>query len=498
MLSLKNAVQGRPRIQRAVYPLWVIVLAGFTLTVGTGIIISVTATWYLSRSEANHYFSDKEQAQQQQLITVLNRLYYLNGNQWPALSSDDVTILRQLLGQDFIVTNLDNQVIYSTTSISPTYSFTGGQGWKAIPLNQHNLQTGHSPESRSPTVSTPPLSASVGNGTVYIADLDSLAAARRQDIIARFRRISIFAAIGSLLLALPASLFFTRRISQPLEDMAAAIYRIGTGDLRQRVPEVGGVETIALARSFNTMAVNLATAQRLRQQLVTDVAHELRTPLANIWGYLEAIEDGVVVVDETILRTLREEAAQLNVLIDDLQELAQAEAGTLRLNCGLVTPAELVEHATDAARSHALKMGIILSGIAAPDLPAVIADPQRIGQVLQNLLTNALRYTPRGGRITVTVDRAPEGMMAFNVADTGTGIAPDDLPQIFERFYRVDSSRTRTTGGSGLGLTIARRLVEAHGGRIEAVSVVGQGSRFTFTLPVAGKDAVPASTRERS
>jgi two-component system sensor histidine kinase BaeS len=229
--------------------------------------------------------------------------------------------------------------------------------------------------------------------------------------------------------------------------------------------------------------------------MVADVAHELATPLANIRGYLEAIEDGVVAADEATLRTLREETAQLNGLIDDLQELAQAEAGTLHLDREPIAPAELVERAIAAARPRAAEGAITLVGAVAPDLPPVAADPQRIGQVLQNLLANALRHTPQGGRITVEARRTPAGTVALSVADTGIGIAPDDLPRIFERFYRADSSRARATGGSGLGLTITRRLVEAHGGRIDATSAVGKGSRFTFTLPVAEGAGKHARTR---
>jgi two-component system sensor histidine kinase BaeS len=228
------------------------------------------------------------------------------------------------------------------------------------------------------------------------------------------------------------------------------------------------------------------------------VAHELRTPLANIRGYLEAIEDGVVAADEETMRTLREEAAQLNGLIDDLQELTQAEAGALRLDRGPFDAAELVERATDAARARAVEKSITLIGGAEPSLPPVDVDLQRIMQVLQNLLTNALRHTPEGGQITVSARRTPDGLVAISVEDTGAGIAPEDLPHIFERFYRADSSRSRATGGSGLGLTIARRLVETHGGQIGVESTVGQGSRFTFTLPVAaGEDQERAARGER-
>jgi signal transduction histidine kinase len=188
------------------------------------------------------------------------------------------------------------------------------------------------------------------------------------------------------------------------------------------------------------------------------------------------------------LRTLREEAAQLNRLIDDLQELAQAEAGTLRLDRAPADPAQLVEAAVNATGARASDRGVtVLAAVpdGEADLPLVDIDAQRIAQVLQNLLTNALVHTPHGVRIVVGARRLDERFVEIAVEDNGDGIAPEDLPHIFERFYRADGSRARATGGSGLGLTIARQLVEAHGGVIDVTSEPGRGSRFAFTLPVA-------------
>jgi signal transduction histidine kinase len=334
---------------------------------------------------------------------------------------------------------------------------------------------------------------------LWVESTNAIVAARDREFLSRLRRVTIISTGISLVAALIVSLILARLIGRPLEALTRAVRRIGAGDLEQRVPEDGSAETVELARSFNTMAASLATSQRLRQQMVADVAHELRTPLANIRGYLEAIEDGVVEADEATLRTLREEAAHLNRLIDDLQELAQAEAGNLRLDRGPVAPDELIGRATGAVRARAADRGVALTATAAPDLPAVEVDPQRITQVLHNLLTNALTHTPAGGAVAVEAWRAEGGMVAIGVADTGAGIAPEDLPHIFERFYRADSSRSRATGGSGLGLTIARRIVEAHGGTIDVASELGQGSKFTFTLPIASADAAeerePATER---
>ncbi len=185
------------------------------------------------------------------------------------------------------------------------------------------------------------------------------------------------------------------------------------------------------------------------------------------------------------MRTLREEAAQLNRLIDDLQELAQAEAGALRLDRQASDLGELIERTVAATRARAAEREIALSTSIEPSLPPVEIDRQRVAQVLQNLLANALTHTPSGGRVTVAARRLDDRFVEVAVEDTGAGIASEDLPHIFERFYRADSSRARATGGSGLGLTIARQLIAAHGGTIGATSEVGRGSRFAFTLPAS-------------
>jgi two-component system sensor histidine kinase BaeS len=212
------------------------------------------------------------------------------------------------------------------------------------------------------------------------------------------------------------------------------------------------------------------------------VAHELRTPLSNIQGHLEAIRDGLLPAEPATLDSIFEEVLLLARLVEDLQELTLAEAGQLTL---IRQPADVVDiarRAAWAAQPPAEARGLTIE-TDLPDPPATAeVDPERIGQVLRNLLSNAITHTPEGGRITVELkDEGRE--LRVTVADTGTGIPADDLPYVFERFYRVDRSRVRATGGAGLGLTIAKRLVEAHGGTIGVESELGKGSRFTFTLP---------------
>lgn len=304
-------------------------------------------------------------------------------------------------------------------------------------------------------------------------------------------------AAGAGLVAVLLILGLSRRILAPVEALTAAARRMEAGDLSQRVEIASRDEIGDLARSFNQMADGLARLEELRRQSVTDVAHELRTPLSNIRGYLEAIQDGVVEPESRVIDSLHEEAMLLNRLVDDLQDISLAEAGQLRLERQPVALADVVDRAVEAARPRSVAEGVTLRVDLPDELPLVDVDPRRIGQVLRNLLDNGLTHTGAGGEIAVTAQVAcPESgrrsgrWVEVSVRDTGSGIAPEALPYIFDRFYRADKSRSRATGGTGLGLAIVKQLVEAHGGRIEVESrgeplrsPTAEGTRFTFTLP---------------
>jgi len=291
---------------------------------------------------------------------------------------------------------------------------------------------------------------------------------------------------GSLAIGIALLLTFvlSRRMTSPIEVLAKAARRLGHGDLSQRVRLQGESEVTALAEAFNSMAADLEYAEQLRRNMVADVAHELRTPLSNIQGYLEAIRDGVVEPDAAAIRSLSEETYLLSRLVNELQELSLAEAGELKLVYQGEDIANLVRQAVTPWQPQLTAGEISLSLELADDLPLVNIDWQRVNEVLHNILENAVAHTPKGGTINVTTN-AKGKWVEVSVSDTGEGIPAEDLPHIFERFYRVDKSRARATGGSGLGLTIAKRLIEAHGGTIAVQSKLGQGSRFSFTLPVA-------------
>ena len=286
-------------------------------------------------------------------------------------------------------------------------------------------------------------------------------------------------------IAIAITFLLSRRILKPVNTLTRAARKLGKGDLTQRVSIDDRGEVGELARAFNSMAGELERNLQLQQNMVADVAHELRTPLSNLKGYLEAIGDGVIEPDEATIRSLSEEVALLSHLVAELHELSLAEVGELELHRSIQSVSRLVEDSVAGIRGKVVAGGLSISASVPADLPLVDIDPYRIGQVLRNLLENAIAHTGKGG--TIAVEAVQKGdWVEISVADTGEGIPAEELPNIFERFYRVDKSRARATGGSGLGLTIARRLVEAHGGRIGVLSEMGKGSRFSFTLPIAG------------
>jgi two-component system sensor histidine kinase BaeS len=273
--------------------------------------------------------------------------------------------------------------------------------------------------------------------------------------------------------------------------MLRASQRIAAGHYDERVrvpgdPAAGEVDELAqLALSFNRMAADLAQTEAMRRQLIGDVAHELRTPLTTIKGTAEGLLDGVLPPDAETFHHIQQEADRLQRLVRDLQELSRVEAGAYELDRRPTDPADLIRAVVDRLGRQFEDKGVALETDLPGDLPPVLADEDRVGQVLLNLVGNALQYTPEGGQVRITARREGDAV-AIAVRDTGIGIPPEHLPNLFTRFYRVDKSRSRAGGGSGIGLTIARHLVEAHGGTIRAESAgSGLGSVFTFTLPVA-------------
>jgi two-component system sensor histidine kinase BaeS len=297
--------------------------------------------------------------------------------------------------------------------------------------------------------------------------------------IDRVRSALVFGAFGATLIALLIGVLFARTITRPIHELTEATHRVADGELGHQVRATGKDEIAELGRSFNRMSSDLARSTLLRRQMTADIAHDLRTPLSVILGYTEALSEGKLSGSEQMYGVIYGEAQQLQHLIDDLRTLSLADAGELSLNLQPTTPADMLERAAAAHQVHALEQGVSLTADV-DDLPLVQVDPERMAQVLGNLISNALRYTQEGGRIVLSAVRSPNGV-ALLVSDDGAGIAPQDLPNIFERFYRADSSR-QDNGESGLGLPIAKSIVEAHGGSIAVGSQPDVGTTFTIRL----------------
>lgn len=326
--------------------------------------------------------------------------------------------------------------------------------------------------------------------------------ALHMDLFANFRAAvteSLLIATGvALLSAVLVSLFITQRIVTPIRQMMKASRRIAAGGYQERVDVSNADELGQLAGSFNQMAHTLEQTEAMRRDLVANVAHELRTPLSSIKGYMEGLIDGVLPAEPSTYQQVHREADRLQRLVSDLQELSRVEAGALQLDRQPLSMKELIDRVAARLRPQFEEKRIQLR-IDLPDyLPPVLADDDRIYQVLLNLVGNALHYTPSGGVVTIAAsqpdspkllpdgDHVPVKQLVAHVCDTGIGIPAEHLPHLFTRFYRVDKSRSRVGGGSGIGLTIAKHLVEAHGGHIWAESRgPDQGSTFSFSLPIA-------------
>jgi signal transduction histidine kinase len=319
----------------------------------------------------------------------------------------------------------------------------------------------------------------------------------------------------AVVVALMVGLLITGRMTRPLRSFQGAAQRLASGARHEPLAIPPDKELAELAISFNRMAAELEHQQQLRRQLVADIAHELRTPLSVLRLQLESMEDGIEQPTPATLHSLAEEVGLLTHLVDDLRLLSLADAGQVALAIDELDAGAMIDRAVTAAAARARQQQIALRAEPPSTALAVCADPQRLAQILGNLIENALRYTPPGGSVTVraygddrpmTTDHQPplngeqarssvvdrrSSVVVFEVADTGVGIPPDELPRVFERFYRTDKARARETGGSGLGLAIVQRLVEMQGGQIWADSVAGQGTTFSVALPAAPPTRLP-------
>jgi signal transduction histidine kinase len=325
-----------------------------------------------------------------------------------------------------------------------------------------------------------PLAA--GHVTQY-AHQAEMGSALPDHLLSILLRSLLWAGLAAVAVAASLALLLARGITRPLRRMVTATRRVAAGDYRARVTVASRDELTELAQALNEMAAGLERVEGLRRELVANVAHELRTPLTGLEGYLEGLADGVFAPTPETLARMRAETARLRRLVEDLTELSQLESGRWRLERRPVQVVDVIAAVDATLRPQFECKGVGLNVWVAEGLPPVPGDADRLGQVLTNLLANALRFTPPGGRVTVEA-WGDHDAVRLAVSDTGSGIAPADLPHVFERFYRADRSRTQMTGGSGIGLAIVKHVMEAHGGTIAVQSTLGRGSRFEVGLPL--------------
>jgi two-component system sensor histidine kinase BaeS len=305
-------------------------------------------------------------------------------------------------------------------------------------------------------------------------------------VLNRINELLIFSAFGSVVLALVLGLVLSRTMSRPLKELSSAARRAATGDLSQKVEIKSKDEIGLLANSFNQMMEDLERLMASRRQMTADIAHDLRTPISVILGHSEAVHDGVIEPSQETFEIVRDEALRLERLVKDLKDLSMADIGELSLELKPVSPGGILDQLEKSSLPLMVSKDISLQKDVAEDLPAVMVDEDRILQVVHNIMDNAIRHTPQGGRISVAARVDETGhFVQFEVLDGGPGVQPDELEKIFNRFYRTDPSRQRDREGSGLGLAIARSITEQHGGKIWAESARGSGLSIKFNLPIA-------------
>ncbi len=454
-------------------------------------------------SEFRRYLAAGQMVNREELAAQLAGVYAQNGS-WDGIAGalDGVSVVpgRNMNGRGqggmargpggmaaMQVADAAGQVVYDSQGASVGKQLTRSQRQAAVPILVGQQRVGY-------LLVLPP-------GQMQLAGAE-------QAFLDRLNTVLAASAAVALLVGVLLGVLLARTLAAPLGRVAAAAEAIAGGDLAQRVPEQGTEETRAVARSFNQMAANLEQAEQLRRNLMADVAHELRTPLTVIQGNLQALLDGVYPLERGEIATIYDETRLLSRLVADLRDLAQAEAGQLKLTMQPVDLFALLAQTAASFAPVAEAQGTTLV-VAAPVAPAstaassgdapsalwVLADPDRLAQVLRNLLSNALRHTPQGGEVHVDVQNdlendlrglpRPRRSVCISIQDTGPGIPPADLPHVFDRFWsraQYTSERTVADSGSGLGLAITKYLIEAQGGEIGVESRVGEGTRFWFTL----------------
>jgi signal transduction histidine kinase len=389
----------------------------------------------------------------------------------PALQQQDAQLFLFTMGRRFVAAS--NSAVRDA-SLSPGNPPTlRARVMQAGPLSQEEQLVLHDPPSAVIRDR-----AGVAVGMIYAAPLPDLHA---QNPVAMLTKRLWLAILCALLAAVFAAWLLARQILAPITALSDATTAMQAGDLSRRIPVEGPKEIAQLAQRFNALSEHLARSEALRKRMISDIAHELRSPLTNIRGIVEAIEDGHLPPDASSLRSLGEETTSLAHLVNDLQDLSLADAGQLKVQMNDVAIDECVRGVVESFSSVARMENVDIQ-VRSQGAVRVPADAARLRQVVGNLLTNAIRVAPAQSRIRISIDGG-ENDVRVSVRDEGPGVPEGELDAIFERFYRTDESRSRARGGAGLGLAIVKQLVRAHGGSARAVNNAERGATFSFTLP---------------
>lgn len=462
-------------MRRAVQSLTVKIGSAFLFVSIAGIVVAAIFSRIITQQTFNQVFTDRNKAA---FVTTVQSYYAAHGS-WdgvgaymrslagqPPANADNPTV--QMQPQPFLLTDASYVILLSDRLLPPGAT---------LPADQR--QNGQAVVVSGTTV-----------GWVFVGQQPQNLSPQEQAYINRTDVTLLLSSLVAVLVALMLGLLFARSLTRPVRDLTQAITTMTQGSTYQAVPVRSADELGELSRAFNEMGARLAEATRQRQQLTADIAHDLRTPLTVITGYLEALRDGVLPPSPDRFEMLYTEAHHLQHLIDDLRTLSLADAGELTLQREAVNPVELLQQISARYQLQADQQAIHLVVEVVGDLPVVQLDGARMVQVFNNLVSNALRYTPAGGTITLTASRE-DGDLVCMVRDTGSGIDAAALPYIFDRFYRAESARTRNEGESGLGLAIVRAIVVAHGGTVDVSSQTGQGTVFTLRIPLQVQVELP-------
>lgn len=436
-------------------------LVGFALVLGLALgglslFTSLTAKW-----EAADYQEEVNRARAERIRDIVLQRYV--EHEWQSLD-DTLGSTSSALGWHMLVTDSNGKMLAYSGQQSGMPSWNSSSEAWVMPIYSEQEEVGRlmiKPMDPGSTSLEPPPSR----------------------LVAAFRRSLLWTGLAVGAIGIASIFLVMRRILIPVKQLTLAVRRVSQGEFSQRVSVSGHGEIGELAHTFNVMISRLEDAEKQRRQLIADVAHELRTPLTNARGYVEAMKDGLISPDPETIDAVYRQVIYLSKLIDDLRLISLAESGHLDLYLEPNSIYELLSSSIQSFEPKARVKNVTLSLDCRPYMPLVLMDRMRISQVVGNLLQNAIFHTPDGGSVTVSASET-DNQMVVSITDTGPGIPADALPYLFDRFYRYDDSRSRVSGGTGLGLAIAKQLVESHGGTIFVESEAGQGSRFTFTLPL--------------